>query len=122
MRKFVEEWAPDLAGLIHIAMPHLRYVAVKDIDNVPGMLLTAARVDGRARFAYPLNAFLYWPLSAIDEFFDDPLSHYVSFNGNLDTFFVEWQTQGIDVEGGSQREARTMKLCLPSFGVVPEAD
>lgn len=115
--RFLVEWAPDLAGLLRDAVPHLRYVGARTIEAQTGFLVTAPRQIGAALYERPLNAFICWDKPLIRAFFQDPMANYVIFNASLKLLLSKWQAEGVDMPGGSQREALTMKLQLDAFGI-----
>jgi hypothetical protein len=108
---FIEDWAPDLAALLHAAWPHLRYVGPRVIDENPGLLLTAARTPA-ARYPAPLNTFLYLSPVGLGYFYRDDLIAYARFNAGLRSLNTFCSPFEVDITGGSQLDARTKMISL----------
>ncbi|MGF7189495.1 hypothetical protein [Robbsia andropogonis] len=104
--RFLDEWAPDLGGLLLMGWPMLRFAGPRMINDVPGLLLTAPR-NHAARFDAPLNAFLALSSEGLGAFFRDDLLGYARFNASVGWLATYCLRYDVDLAGGSQQGPRT---------------
>lgn len=112
-------WLPRLAQVL---TEHTGWRAEPTRDEgenaaAPGLLITALRNPGSARYPHTLMMYATWTDEAIRRFLKAPYRHTVLFREHATGFIgLLAEGEGMDPAGGSQRSARMRFIALTTFG------